>query len=218
MPMSSELLQKLANRTITKQTLYKAVAADFGLLPQVLNGVSSPEPSIRYGCGSVLVELSAKYPEKLYPHMDKFIALLESEYRILKWNALAVIANLCCVDVDKKFDPIFDKYFGFLNDEYMVTAANVADAAGKIALAKPYLIPKITAELLKVEDLAITPHLTKECRLVIAEHAIKSFDKFFEKMPQKEKANVVSFVTRQLESRRKPLRHEAERFLKGGRK
>ena len=212
--MESELLQKLADKSITKETLCKEVAANFDLLPEVLSGVSSPKAAVRYGCGSVLVDLSAYYPEKLYPHMDAFVALLDSKYRILTWNAMAVIANLCRVDVDKKFDAVFDKYYGFLNDEYLVTVANVVGNSGKIASAKPYLIPKITNELLKVESISTTPLLTEECKRVIAEHAIKSFDRFFDKMGSEEKAKVFSFVKRHLKSPRKKLKMEAGAFLK----
>jgi predicted nucleotide-binding protein (sugar kinase/HSP70/actin superfamily) len=89
----------------------------------------------------------------------------------------------------------------------------VAWATGtKIAVAKPHLIEKITNELLKVEYISTTPHLTEECKRVIAEHAIKSFDIFFYQVEQKDK--VIAFVERQLQSSRKTLRDEAEQFLK----
>jgi hypothetical protein len=208
------LLEKLADKSLTKEKLSKIVAANFEVLPEVLSGVSSPKSAVRYGCGSVLADLSAKYPEKLYPHMDAFVSLLDSKYRILKWNALAAIANLCSVDVDKKFDAIFNAYYGFINDEYLVTVANVVGNSGKIATAKPYLIPKITNELLKVENISTTSHLTEECKLVIAEHAIKSFNMFFDKMGREEKTKVLSFVKRNLKSPRKTLTAEAEAFLK----
>ena len=74
--MESELLQKLANKSITKEQLYKKVEKDFQLLPQVLSGVSSSKAAVRYGCAKVLMDLSAKYPGKLYPYMDSFTVLL----------------------------------------------------------------------------------------------------------------------------------------------
>ena len=209
--MESELLQKLASKSITKEELLRKVKQDFNLLPEILNGVSSSKAAIRYGCAKVLMDLSEERPEKLYPYMDYFINLLESKYRILTWNAMAIIANLAKVDEDKKFDAIFDKYYSFLNDAYMVTVANVVGNSAKIALAKPYLTQKITNELLKVENISTTPHLTEECKRVIAEHAIKSFALFFDKIEQKEK--VISFVERHLNSPRKTLRKTAEEFL-----
>jgi hypothetical protein len=212
--MDSVLLQDLADKKTGKEMLFKKVEANFELLPEVFRGVSSPKATVRYGCSSILVDLSAKYTSKLYSHMDSFIALLDSKYRILTWNALAIIANLCPVDVNKKFDKIFDKYFGFLQSEYLVTVANVVGNSGKIALAKPYLIPKITPALLSIEKISITPHLTEECKRVVAEKAVDSFSQFYDKMNAEEKGKVLSFVERQVSSSRKSLKEKAELFLK----
>jgi hypothetical protein len=212
--MDSVLLQELADKKIAKETLFKKVEANFELLPEVFRGVYSPKAAVRYGCGRILVDLSAKYPKKLYSNMDAFIALLDSKYRILTWNALAAVANLCPVDVDKKLDAIFDKYYGFLKNEYLVTVANVVSNSGKIALAKPYLIPKITAALLSVEEISVTNHLTEECKRVVAEKAVESFSQFYDRMNAEEKAKVLLFVKRQLSSSRKSLREKAELFFK----
>ena len=210
--METEVLQQLADKSMTREELLQKVKQDFDMLPHIINGVSSSKAAIRYGCAKVLMDLSEEYPEKLYPYIDSFIKFLDSKYRILTWNAIAIIANLAKVDTDKKFDAIFDKYYRFLNDEYMVTVANVAGHSGKIALAKPHLINKITDELLKVENISTTPHLTEECKRVIAEKAIKSFNLFFDKIDHKEK--VISFIERRLDSPRKTLKKEAETFLR----
>lgn len=205
-------MKKLADRTLSKTELRQKVEQDFSLLPMLLNGVSSQKATIRYGCAKILLDLSADYPAKLYPHMDTFVALLGGKYRILTWNAMVILANLAQVDKKQKFEAIFDRYYSYLNDQYMVTVANVVDNSGKIALAKPHLIPKITENLLKVENLSVTPHLTDECKRVIAQAAIKSFDVFFDQVVQKEK--VLAFVERQLNTSRRSLRIQAESFLK----
>jgi hypothetical protein len=207
----SQLSQSLIDKTVTKEELLNRVKQDFNLIPLLLKGVDHPKAAVRYGCSKVLMDLSEEQPEKLYPNFDFFVNLLDSKYRILTWNALAIIANLTQVDTDNKFDAIFDKYYSFLDDDYMVTVANVVGNSGKIAHAKPYLIPKITGELLKVQDISTTPHLTEECRRVIAQHAIKTLDLFFDRIDHKER--VISFVKLHLDSPRKKLRTAAENFL-----
>jgi hypothetical protein len=209
--MESRLLQKLVNKSMTKEELLQKVKQDFDLLPEVVKGISSTRATIRYGCAKVLMDLSEKYPEKLYSYMGFFTSLLDSKYRILTWNAMAIIANLARVDKDKKFDAIFDKYYSFMNDPYMVTVASVVGHSGKIAVAKPYLIQRITNELLKVENTATTPHMTEECKKVIAEKTIESFDKFFDRVNTKDK--VISFVKENLHSPRHTLSHAAENFI-----
>jgi len=209
--MESRLLQKLVNKSMTKEELLQKVNHNFDLLPEVVKGVYSPKATIRYGCAKVLLDLSERHPEKLYPYMDFFTSLLESKYRIVTWNAMAILANLTSVDKDKKFDAIFDKYYSFMDDPYMVTVANVVGNSGKIAVAKPYLIQKITNELLEVENITTTPHLTEECKRVIAEKTIESFDKFFDQVNTKDK--VISFVKKNLHSPRETLRQAAENFI-----
>jgi hypothetical protein len=210
--MESDLLQRLGNKTISKEEILRKLNQDSDLLPEVLKGTSSSKAGIRYGCGKVLMGFSEEHPEKLYPYVENIIELLNSKYRILIWNALAIIANLTRVDKDRKFDAVFGRYYSFLNDAYMVTVVNVVGNSAKIASAKPYLVQKITAELLKVDNITVTPHLTEECKRVIAEHVIKTFDMFFDKVEAK--AEVFSFVRRQLDSPRASLRKEAESFLK----
>jgi len=209
--MESELLRKLDNKLLTKQALLQKVRENPDLIPEVLSGLSSSKAAVRYGCAKVLMELSEEQPERLYPYMDSFTVFLDSKYRILVWNAMAIIANLARVDQDRKFDAVFDKYYGFLNDPYMVTVANVVGNSSRIALAKPYLVQKITSELLKVENISTTPHLTAECRRVIIEKTIESFDLFFDRIEAKDR--VISFVRRNKNSSRKSLKTKAKSFL-----
>jgi hypothetical protein len=210
--VETDLLQKLDRKEITKTQLLERVEADFDLVPVLLKGTSSTKARVRYGCGSVLVDLTENYPDKLYPYLDNFIALLDSKHRILTWHAMAAIANLTAVDSKRKFDVIFDKYFSFLGNDYMVTVSNMVVNSGKIASNKPYLAEKITRELLKVQNLKVTPHLTEECKLVIAEQALKTFDSFFGNLDAKEP--VIAFAKKHIASSRKSLREEAQKLLK----
>jgi len=206
------LLQKLNRKQLTKDQIFKMVQLDFSLLPILLEGTSSSNATIRYSCGKILMNLSLKHPDRLYPYMESLIKLLDSKYRILTWNAMAIIANLTVVDADFKFDAIFDKYYNFLSSEYMITVSNLVGNSRKIALAKPYLSQKITTELLKVQDLKLTPHLTDECKLIIAEQTIKTFDSFFEIIEAKDQ--VLTFTQKYLDSSRPSLKKEAQNFLR----
>jgi hypothetical protein len=210
--MESDLLEKLARKSVSKEQLFTMVKQNHDLVPVLIHGLSSEKPAIRYGCAKVLMDLSEEEPTRLYPYMDFFSTLLESQYRILTWNAIIIIANLSKVDTEKKFDDIFNKYFQLLQNEYMVTVANVVGNAGKIALAKPYLTKQIVDQLLTVENISTSPHLSEECKRVIAEHAIQTFDQIFPQIEQKEK--VILFVKKHLKSPRKTLRVKSEAFLK----
>ena len=210
--METDLLQRLGSKEMTKSELFQRVESNFSLVSVLLEGTDSTKATIRYGCASVLMNLSKKNPDKLYPYWNNFIALLDSKHRILTWNALAIIANLTAVDVDRKFDALFDKYYCFLGNEYMVTVSNVVANSVTIASNKPYLADEITAELLKVQNLKITPHLTEECKLVIAEQTISTLNSFFDRIQNKKP--VIAFAKQYINSARASLREEAQNFLK----
>jgi hypothetical protein len=209
--MGEFIIDKLADKTITKEDLLQKVKCNYDLLPKIINGMNSSKAAIRYGCGKILMDISKDNPEKIYPYMDFFVKLLDSKYRILIWQSMDIIANLTIVDKEKKFDKIFNKYYSFIDNDYMVTVANLVGHSGKIALAKPYLINKITKELLKVEKIKTTPHLTEECKKVITEQAIISFDMFFDNIENKE--IIIKFVEKNLNSSRNRLKLKAEEFL-----
>lgn len=209
--MDSDLLRRLEDKSITKLELAKAAEGDFRLLPTLINGISSPKAAIRYGCSSVLLDLSQRHPEKLYPYFNHFAGLLGGKYRILTWNATAILANLSAVDVDGRFESIFDKYFGLIEDGYLVTVANVVGNSGKIALAKPHLTEEIVDEILRVDGVPVTPHLSEECRRVIAEKAIESIDSFCSQV--KDRGRVLDFAGNYLDSPRSSLRIKAGKFI-----
>ena len=208
---SSLFLEGLANKTITKKELLQKAENDPALISALIEGTSSPKASIRYGCGAVLMELSESQPCKVYPYWNSIVALLDSKHRILTWNALAVIANLTKADNEGKFQQLFDRYYGFLGSEYMVTVANIVGNSARIAANKPSLANKILAELLKVDNLKTTPHLTEECKLVIAEKTIETFDTLIPLV--KNKQAIIQFAQKHQNSPRASLQKLAQKFL-----
>ena len=210
--VKTDLLGRLGAKEISKAELFQLVESDFSLISALLEGTDSSKATIRYGCASVLMNLSEKHPDKLYPYFDNFIALLDSKFRILTWSAMAIIANLTAVDVDCKFDVKFDRYYSFLGCEYMVTVANVVANSAIIVSNKPYLADRILSELLKVKNLNASAHLTEECKLVIAEQAIKTFNTLINHTQNKQA--LLAFAQKYLESSRASLKKEAQNFLK----
>jgi predicted acetyltransferase len=123
-----------------------------------------------------------------------------------------VIANLTRVDTKKKFDDIFTKYYSFINADTMITVAHVVDNSGKIALAKPYLISRITDELLKLEKISTKPRLTHECKNILFGKAIIAFDQYFDQIEKSKE--VISFIKKQLKNTRATTKIKAEKFMK----
>jgi adenylate kinase family enzyme len=93
----------------------------------------------------------------------------------------------------------------------MVTVTNVIANSAKIASNKPYLVDKIIAELLKTQSLHTTPHLTEECKLVIAQHAIETFNTLI--CYTQNKQPLIDYTKNHQNSIRISLKKEANSFL-----
>jgi len=181
------------------------------LLEELFVGISSTSSRIKFGSAKTLRILSKKNPQRLYPQIDFFVSLLDSKNTILKWNAIDVIANLSAVDTQNKFNRLFEKFYSCLYEGNLITAAHVVDSSGKIALSKPELQSKITEKLLKMEEV---PLPTSECRNIVIGKAINAFGFYYDKLEDRDRDRVVSFVKRQLNNPRNATKTKAMRFLK----
>jgi len=205
----SGLVQQIGRKGADQGEIADEVIQRPELLAGVLAGLASDKARIKYGCDKVLRIISERKPEILYPEIELFIGLLDSDSTFLKWGAIHILANLAVVDSEGKIEQIFDKYFSPVTGPVLITAANVIKGAAVIALAKPELTERITAELLKVED---GQYQTAECRNIALGHTIRAFDRFYHQIKDREPVN--RLVTRQLQNTRNATRKAAERFVK----
>jgi len=204
-----DIIQALAKKEKKPEELFDKVIKDRRLLPTVLDGTTATKANIKYGSTKILRLISEKDPKVLYPKMDFFIKMMDSENQILKWNGMDIVANLLVVDSKKKFDKIFDKYYSLLSDEVMITAGHVIDNSGKIVMAKPNFKDKITQHLLEVEKVS----RNQECQNILIGKTILALSSYFDQMKDNDKTKVISFVRKHLNNTRPATRKKAERFL-----
>jgi len=206
-----DVLEKLGRKEVKAEDIAKNAIKRPDLLPQILNGISSENATIKFRSAKTLMVISEKNPAILYSKMDFFINLLNSENNILKWTAIDVVGNLVSIDSKNNFDKIFKKYYSLISDESMITVGHVIDNSGKIAKAKPNLTQRITNELLRMEKIPLASNLTEECKNILLGKVILAFEKYFDQIENKD--DVISFVKRQLHNSRNATRVKAEKFL-----
>jgi len=207
-----DVLEELGKKETEAADIAHKVVENPDLLPELFDGISSATARTRFASAKILRMISEENPEILYPNMDFFVNLLDSENNILKWNAMDIIANLIVIDTDNKFNRLFKKFYGYLYDGSLITAGHVVDNSGKIALAKPEFQDEITKELLKVEKIHLP---TEECRNILIGKTIKTFDVYYGKVKDNgHKDKMISFVRRQLDNPRNATKSKAERFLR----
>ncbi len=209
MMLEAELYQKMSDKSIDKGVIANEVGSQPELLPLVIKGLAHDRANIKYGCAKILTLLSDSNPALLYPYMDFFIGLLDSDKTILKWNAILIIANLAVVDSQGKIEQIFDKYFAPIAGPVMITANNTIAGGGRIAAAKPELADRIIDKILQVNT---AQYQSDECRNIAGGEAILAFDRCYEHIRDKER--VIQFVQDQLDNPRKGTAQKAAAFLK----
>ncbi len=201
--MPSNLNDKNANiKAVAKKAL-----KDDKLLGDLLDNLWSKNETIRYNSHKVLLLITEEQPEALYTHWDYFVRFLDSDNTYHKLSAVLLLANLTRVDVNNKFEKIFDKFYGLLDDRSFITAAYISGASGKIAKAKPKLQAKITARLLNIDK---TRHPQERKDLVKAS-IIGAFEEYSEQ--SRSTKRIVDFVQKQLSCKSPKTKKAAKAFL-----
>jgi hypothetical protein len=202
----TDLYEMLADKEhpSLEEALQLAIS-DEGVLKEILAGVVSKDEAFRYNCFKVLRQISEDHPLILYPEWDYFIALLGSSNAYHRSIAVQILANLTPVDAQRRFEAIFDRHFGFLDDEKIIVTRSLVLSSGTIARAKPSLQARIVEKLLGIDE---THHKHKD---LIKADAIQSFDEFFEEIDNKKE--ILAFVEDQLECSSPKTREAAKAFL-----
>ncbi|UCG67986.1 MAG: hypothetical protein JSV09_09095 [Thermoplasmata archaeon] len=198
----------IEKKSVTAESLAKRIAKDKKLLSEVIGGLSSDSPQVKYKCGKALKILSEENPKILYPKWANIAKLLKSDNTFMRGIGIQIISNLTRVDSKNKFEGMFDDFYGLLNDPSMICATNVAGLSGRIALAKPKLQTRITNRLVAIDK----THHGQECKNIIKGKAILSFGEYFDEA--KDKKKIIGFVKKETKNRRPATRKKAEKFLK----
>ena len=201
------MLPEMNDKNVDIEGLAEKALEDGKLLSELVDGLTSKKEALRYNCFKVLMLVSEKRGEALYPRWDYFVEQLNSDNTYRRLSALHLIASLTGVDTENKFEMIFDRYFDLLDDKSIIPAAHVAGASGRIVKAKPKLESSITARLLNIDQ----THHDPERKDLIKGYAIEAFSEYFGEASDREK--ITEFVKQQLNGNSPRTRKLAQDFL-----
>lgn len=176
-------------------------------VPAVVKRMAAPSGTDRFDAGKALCATAAKDPARVYPHFDTFAALLDSDSKIVCWNALQIIALLAAADVGRKLDAVLDKYLSFIRGNNLVSAANAIGGATRIGCCRPDLVERLIPAILEVEH---ATYKTPECRNVAIGQALDTFQELGPSVCRR--PDVVAFILRQRANTRAAVAKSAERM------
>jgi len=209
MDRKERLLIGLESRKVNAENAVALVLKEHKLIDSLLHGFSSRIPHVKFGCSRGVLVLSEKRPDLLYPKIDRFFALLGSENRILKWNAIGILGNLAAVDRDRRIRSLLPKLYECLSGGELITANNTIAAPGMLGRAFPEEQERITARLLEIEHAKFK---TDECRNIAIGKAILAVTMFLN--PAGDWKEVLDFARRQRDNGRRATATKAEAFLR----
>jgi hypothetical protein len=177
------------------------------IINEALIDLDSNKEKLRYKAFNILLPLSEKSPEKLYPEWDILVSILNKEEVSNKYVAIPLIANLTSIDKDKKFERIFNDFYDLLNHESPVVSPHIAGQSGKIIKNKPHFQKDILERLLTTDEKSSCRH--KE---LLKAYVINALDESFNII--KNKDEVIRFVEKQINSESPKTKKRAREFLK----
>lgn len=195
-------------------TLIKKIESNPELIGVFLKIIKEDKGSTKFYCDKVIQKISETNPSLVYPYFNEISPLLDSTNNFIKWGATRTISNLIAVDKDKKFDRIYDHYFGMIDSDSMITASNVVGNAWKFVLALPEKEGDITSRLLKVTENTYLNkgELSPECKNIVIGNVIECFNKYYDASGNQDK--MLRFALGQTNNDRKSTAKKALEFLK----
>jgi hypothetical protein len=187
--------------------LAKMVTGNGEAVKLVIDGLTFPVETYRYNCNRLIVKVAEIAPCDVYPYWDRLAGLLESSNTYHRCSAINVLPHLIPADGMSKFDVIFAKYFGRLDDESVIPPCYVARNCPVIASHRPDLLRRMVKELLAIDA---THHKQGRKDLIKAD-IILALDQLYDRVENQ--PEVLRFVEAQLDCSSPKTRKAAKAFL-----
>jgi hypothetical protein len=176
-------------------------------VPAAVRTLAEPAGVARFAAGKALAATAAKDPARVYPHFAALAALLDSDSKIVRWNAMQVLTLLAPADCDHKWDALLDRFLAFIRGDNMIPAANAIRGAATLAAIRPDLLDHIVPGVLAVE---VATYETAECRNVAIGHALDALRELWPNV--RHCWEVAEFVRRQRTNSRAAVARRAARL------
>lgn len=176
-------------------------------IPELIDGLASLSPAMKFGCAKALRFISEREPVLLLPFRGELDRLLDAENPILRWNGLRIMGNIATHARPNVAAEILTNILAVMRGDSLIAAANAIEALPPIAHAHGEFIPRIMNELVLIEKATFA---TPECTNIAIGHALSALAQIPTARLQD---TVTDFVERQLHNRRRSTRQKATAFL-----
>lgn len=180
-----------------------------GMIAYLFEGLEEENTKIKTGCANIIIQISRKQPEILYPYFDDFVILLDNDDHFVKRSAIIAIALMAKVDQENNIEKVLARYCEEVKGPNIASAQYSIRGLGEIAKAKPTLSKEVTRQLLKIQEIK---YQTAGCKDTAFGFMITAFDLFFEHVENKKE--VIELIEKLTKNKRNATKGKAEKFFK----
>ncbi len=145
---------------------------DDDFLNMLRSGLTSKQDIFRYNCLKTLLALAETQPARLLPFWAEYNAMLGMENSYHRSIGMMLLSALASAATEAQWVEVIDPYLALLDDESFVTARQTAQAAGRVAAARPELRERIVRHLLSIDQ----THFPVERQALLKADVIQSMD------------------------------------------
>jgi hypothetical protein len=178
-------------------------------IPVLIANLKSNEDTLRFNSFMLAQKIAQDEGTLLYPYWQDLAAMLIDSNNFYRSIAIQILAALCPVDQEDKFESIKEDYFANLHSGSIMTIRYLIQSISAIYLAKPNLRPFLMDVLLEIEKNA---NLKPERIDLIKNDILIVFENMWENIEDEEP--LIAFAEKAMDAQSPKTRKQAKEFLK----
>jgi len=178
-------------------------------LPFLIANLKSNEDTQRFNSFMLAQKIAQDEGTLLYPYWQDLAAMLKDSNNFYRSIAIQILAALCPIDQDNKFELIKEDYFAHFHSGSIMTIRYLIQSTPAIFLAKPNLRPYLMNILLHIEKHV---NLKPERIDLLKNDILIIFEDIWEKIEDKEP--LIAFAEKAIQAQSPKTKKQAREFIK----
>ena len=178
-------------------------------MPYLIENLKSNEDTLRFNSFLLAQSIARDEGALLYPFWEELAAMLKDSNNFHRSIAIQILAALCPIDQEDKFESIKEDYFGNLHSGSIMTIRYLIQSTTAIFLAKPNLQPYLMNILLHIEKHV---NLKPERIDLLRNDILIVFEEIWGKIDEKEP--LIEFAEKAIQVQSPKTKKQAREFLK----
>jgi len=178
-------------------------------IPHLIENLKSNEDSLRFNSFLLTQSIAREEGSLLYPYWQEFVSMLNDSNNFFRSIAIQILAALCPIDQENKFEWIQDDYFSHLHSGSIMTIRYLIQSFPVIYQAKPNLRSYLLSIMLHIEKHV---NLKAERIDLVRNDILIVFEEIWELIGEKEP--LVEFAEKALQAQSPKTKKQAKDFLK----